>query len=62
MDKSSAPSLLPVVRSQQQAKLRALILGDPTAEHWTDLEGGRRCPATRYFHATMRPISALMRV
>ena len=33
MDKSPTPSLLPIFRSQQQAELLALILGDPTAEH-----------------------------
>ena len=33
VDKSPTPSLLPVFRSQQQAELLALILGDPTAEH-----------------------------
>ena len=33
VDKSSTPSLLPIFRSQQQAELLALILGDPTAEH-----------------------------
>ena len=33
MDKSSTPSLLPIFRSQQQAELLALILGDPTAQH-----------------------------
>ena len=38
MDKSSAPSLLPIFRSQQQAELLALILGDPSVEHTlTDL-------------------------
>ena len=33
VDKSPTPSLLPIFRSQQQAELLALILGDPTAEH-----------------------------
>lgn len=33
MDKSPAPSLLPIFRSQQQAELLALILGDPSIEH-----------------------------
>lgn len=38
MDKSPAPSLLPIFRSQQQAELLALILGDPSVEHTlTDL-------------------------
>ena len=32
MDKSPTPSLLPIFRSQQQAELLALVLGDPTAE------------------------------
>lgn len=33
MEKSPAPSLLPVFRSQQQAELLALVLGDPAVEH-----------------------------
>jgi len=33
VDKSPTPSLLPIFRSQQQAELLALILGDPEAEH-----------------------------
>ncbi len=33
MNKSSTPSLLPIFRSQQQAELLALILGDRTVEH-----------------------------
>ena len=33
VDKSPTPSLLPIFRSQQQAELLALLLGDPTAEH-----------------------------
>ncbi|MSW21421.1 MAG: MarR family transcriptional regulator [Actinobacteria bacterium] len=33
VDKSPTPSLLPIFRSQQQAELLAVILGDPTAEH-----------------------------
>ena len=33
MDKAPAPSLLPVFRSQQQAELLALLLGDPKAEY-----------------------------
>jgi len=38
VDKSPAPSLLPIFRSQQQAELLALILGDPSVEHTlTDL-------------------------
>ena len=38
MDKSPAPSLLPILRSQQQAELLALILGDASVEHTlTDL-------------------------
>lgn len=38
MDKSPAPSLLPIFRSQQQAELLSLILGDPSVEHTlTDL-------------------------
>lgn len=32
VDRAPAPSLLPVFRSQQQAELLALILGDPTNE------------------------------
>lgn len=32
MDKSPAPSLLPILRSQQQAELLALLLGDPDLE------------------------------
>lgn len=32
VDKSPSPSLLPIFRSQQQAELLALVLGDPTAE------------------------------
>lgn len=38
MEKSPAPSLLPIFRSQQQAELLALILGDPSTEYTlTDL-------------------------
>ena len=38
VDKSSTPSLLPIFRSQQQAELLALVLGDSTVEHtMTDL-------------------------
>ena len=33
VDRAPTPSLLPIFRSQQQAELLALILGDPTAEH-----------------------------
>ena len=33
VEKSPTPSLLPIFRSQQQAELLALILGDPAAEH-----------------------------
>ena len=33
MDKAPTPSLLPIFRSQQQAELLALILGDPATEH-----------------------------
>lgn len=33
MEKSPAPSLLPIFRSQQQAELLALVLGDPATEH-----------------------------
>jgi DNA-binding transcriptional ArsR family regulator len=33
VEKSPAPSLLPVFRSQQQAELLALVLGDPAVEH-----------------------------
>jgi DNA-binding transcriptional ArsR family regulator len=33
VDKSPTPSLLPIFRSQQQAELLALILGDPGVEH-----------------------------
>lgn len=33
MDKSPSPSLLPIFRSQQQAELLALILGDSVIEH-----------------------------
>lgn len=33
MDKAPAPSLLPIFRSQQQAEILALILGDPDGEH-----------------------------
>ena len=33
MDRRATPSLLPIFRSQQQAELLALILGDPTIEH-----------------------------
>ena len=33
MDKAPTPSLLPIFRSQQQAELLALILGDPSIEH-----------------------------
>ena len=33
MDKAPTPSLLPIFRSQQQAELLALILGDPSTEH-----------------------------
>ena len=33
MDTTSTPSLLPIFRSQQQAELLALILGDPSFEH-----------------------------
>lgn len=32
VDKSPAPSLLPILRSQQQGELLALVLGDPTIE------------------------------
>ena len=32
MDKSPAPSLLPVLRSQQQGEILALLLGDPDLE------------------------------
>jgi hypothetical protein len=38
VDKASAPSLLPIFRSQQQAELLALVLGDSILEHtMTDL-------------------------
>ena len=33
MDRTPSPSLLPIFRSQQQAELLALILGDPVTEH-----------------------------
>ena len=33
MDRTSTPSLLPIFRSQQQAELLALILGNPATEH-----------------------------
>jgi len=33
VDKAPAPSLLPIFRSQQQAELLALILGNPSVEH-----------------------------
>ena len=33
VDKAPTPSLLPIFRSQQQAELLALVLGDPAAEH-----------------------------
>ena len=33
MDKNATPSLLPIFRSQQQAELLALVLGDPATEH-----------------------------
>ena len=33
MDRAPTPSLLPIFRSQQQAELLALILGDPSIEH-----------------------------
>ena len=33
MDRTPTPSLLPIFRSQQQAELLALVLGDPTIEH-----------------------------
>ena len=33
VDRTSTPSLLPIFRSQQQAELLALILGDPVTEH-----------------------------
>ena len=33
MDKSPTPSLLPIFRSQQQAELLALVLGNPEVEH-----------------------------
>ena len=33
VDKRPTPSLLPIFRSQQQAELLALILGDPSTEH-----------------------------
>lgn len=32
LDRQSAPSLLPIMRSQQQAEILALLLGDPEAE------------------------------
>ena len=32
MDKQSAPSLLPILRSQQQGEILALLLGDPDLE------------------------------
>jgi predicted nucleotidyltransferase len=45
VDKTSTPSLLPIFRSQQQAELLALILGDATAEHtMTDLAGRTGIP------------------
>ena len=45
MDKSPAPSLLPIFRSQQQAELLALILGDPSVEHTlTDLSAQTGTP------------------
>ena len=33
VDRTPTPSLLPIFRSQQQAELLALILGDPSIEH-----------------------------
>ena len=33
VDRAPTPSLLPIFRSQQQAELLALILGDPSTEH-----------------------------
>ena len=33
MERAPSPSLLPIFRSQQQAELLALILGDPSTEH-----------------------------
>ena len=33
VDRTPTPSLLPIFRSQQQAELLALILGDPVTEH-----------------------------
>ena len=33
MEKRPTPSLLPIFRSQQQAELLALILGDPLSEN-----------------------------
>ena len=33
VDRAPTPSLLPIFRSQQQAELLALILGDPATEH-----------------------------
>jgi DNA-binding transcriptional ArsR family regulator len=33
VDRAPTPSLLPILRSQQQAELLALILGDPAIEH-----------------------------
>ena len=33
VDRTPTPSLLPIFRSQQQAELLSLVLGDPTIEH-----------------------------
>jgi len=41
MDRSSAPALLPVLRSQQQGEILAMLLGDPDLEvSLTDLSPG----------------------
>lgn len=59
MDKSPAPPLLPIFRSQQQAELLALLLGDPELElSLTDLAGRTGIPHPSVYREVERAESA----
>ena len=59
MEKGSTPSLLPVLRSQQQAELLVLILGDPESEaSLTDLATRLEMPVSSVHREVERAESA----
>ena len=55
VDRRPAPSLLPVLRSRQQGKILALLLGDPDLElSLTEIAKRKRAPHPSVYRETQR--------